>query len=204
MQPHWLGRRLRYWVEIARTEVTCLQEALATGDPLALCQHGGWFAFAFSSVLLLRVGITPSSTRGLLQLGQVARPFRERLCAFEGSSSLSAKDVHALEPLFFEWVSLTDLSLLGRLPEYFATKAVWLAEEGLYQEAIHAMWVIASRIARDCRQRGETAANAAQLAASWLQALRWTEMLDTKGTLARSLLKELDALAVELPSSPEA
>jgi predicted nucleotidyltransferase len=203
MQPYWLGRRLRYWVEIARTEVTCLQEALTTGDPLALCQHGGWFAFACSSVPLLRVGITPSSTRGLLQLGEIARPFRARLCAFEGSSSLSAEAVLALAPLFFEWVSLTDLSVLGHLPAYFAKKAVWLAQEGLYQEATHAMWVIGSRIARDCRQDEKRAADATQLATNWLQALHWTEMLETKGALARSLLKELEALAAALPSSPE-
>ena len=39
------------------------------------------------------------------------------------------------------------------------------------------MWVIASPIARHCRQRGETAANAAQLAASWLQGHRRNALL---------------------------
>jgi hypothetical protein len=69
MEPKWIRQRMEFWLNVARTELEALREAVTNANLLAVCQHAGRGAFALATVPLLRAGITPSSTRGLFQLG---------------------------------------------------------------------------------------------------------------------------------------
>jgi hypothetical protein len=205
MEPQWLGPRLQYWLNQARPQVSGLQEAVVSGDALVVCQYPGMMTFALASIPLLRLGITPSSSRNLVQLGAISRELKERICMFEGSSMMSAEEVLALSPLFFEWVALADVSKWGYLPDYFAKKAVWMAQHALHQEAIHAFWLTVSVISGECRLSEDKAVKALALAQSWLQGVNWVgeEMFATKATLAYSLLTEIEMLAADLSASAE-
>lgn len=90
MQPPWLAKRLHYWLDIARTNVTALQEAITKADSLGISEHAFWTRFAFIALPLLHGGITPSSTRGLIQLGTVAPAIQAQIYAFDGSSTVNA------------------------------------------------------------------------------------------------------------------
>jgi hypothetical protein len=203
MQPPWLAKRLHYWLEVARTHVAGLQEAIATDDLLSLDVHAGWAAFAFFSLPLLRLGITPSSSRGLIQLGTVAPELQAQIYAFEGSSTLNAASVLALEPLVREWLPLADREKQGHLLDYFVHKALWLAQHGEPQGAFGCMFGVSALIAGDCRTDEAKAAQATALVQRWLTAIHWAgqPVLEAKVALAQSLLKQMETLVIDLPVS---
>jgi predicted nucleotidyltransferase len=204
MEPKWLGIRVQFWVEEARKSMSGLQESVAAGDLLGICGNAGWLTFSFVSVPLLRVGITPSSTRSLIQLGKTSGELKERICEWEGSSKMSVDDVLALLPTFSESMSLLDASKWGHLPEYFAKKMEWMAKKGLHREALHSMWLIIGVTIGECRKREEPSvtSKASKLAQSWLHSVGWEgqEVLEAKLRMAASILKEVEALAADLPS----
>jgi hypothetical protein len=68
MQPPWLSKRLTYWVESTRTTYARFREAVLATDPLCICAVLGMFTLGCASIPNLRAGITPSSSRSLLQL----------------------------------------------------------------------------------------------------------------------------------------
>lgn len=203
MQPPWLAKRLHYWLDIARTNVTALQEAIAKTDPLGISEHAAWTRFAFIALPLLHRGITPSSSRGLIQLGTVAPAIQAQIYAFDGSSTMNAEDVLALEPLLHEWMTFIDGPKYGYLGDYFVHKAAWLARHGYPQAALHCMVGTSGTIAGDCRADATKSAQATDLAQRWLTAIDWTgpAVLATKVALAQSLLAEMERLVAELPLS---
>lgn len=203
MQPPWLAKRLHYWLEVARTYVAGLQEAIATDNALSLGVDAGWAAFAFFSLPLLRMGITPSSTRGLLQLGTIAPEIQAQIYEFEGSSTLNAASVLALEPLVREWLALVDREKQGYLLDYFVHKALWLAHQGQPQVAFSCMFVLSTIIGDDCRQDAAKVAQATALARRWLAAIHWAgrPVLEAKVALAQALLMQMETLATDLPVS---
>jgi hypothetical protein len=203
MQPDWLEKRLHYWLEVARTHVAGFQEAVATRDLLRLSEHAVWAGFAFMSLPLLRMGITPSSTRGLIQLGTVAPEIQVQIYTFEGSSALDAAAVLALEPLLQEWMTMIDRTKHGQLGDYFVHKALWLAQHGYPQAAFHCMFVTTGSISGDCREDATKVAQATELAQRWLPAIHWTgpEVLAEKAALAQSLLQQMETLAADSPES---
>ena len=160
MEPQWLGKRLHFWVELAREQVTALRGAVAKSEWLGICYPAGWFSCAYVSVPVLRAGIAPSSTRGLAQLGALSEQSKRRLSAFEGSEQLSSEDVQALEPILTEWLPSSDRPTWGQLPEYFIKKALWFSQQGLTQEALHVMWLMVGGNAEYGRKLEPTAERA--------------------------------------------
>jgi hypothetical protein len=203
MQPHWLAKRLHYWLAVARTHVASFQTAIATDDLLRLGDHAAWATFAFISLPLLRRGITPSSSRGLIQLGTVASEIQAQIYAFEGSRTLNTASVLVLEPMLREWLALVDRTKHGHLGDYFVHKALWLAQQGYPQAAFHVMLGVSGPVAEDCRQDAAKAALATELAQRWLPAIGWTgpAVLAEKVALAQLLLQEMERLAADLPVS---
>lgn len=200
MQPQWVAKRLHYWLEIARAQVSGLPTAIAAGDPLAICQSQGWIPMTLVAIPLLHAGIAPSSTRSLVQLSTISPSLRAQICAFEGSPTLSAEDVLALDLLLGEWMALVDTAKYGHLGDYFAKKALWLARQGLPQEALHCLLLITGAVAGDCRQDPAKMAAATALATRWLHALDWEGQpaLAAKEALALSLLNEMESLAANV------
>lgn len=203
MQPPWLAKRLYYWLEVARSNVAGLQEAIATDKLLSPSEHAGWATFAFFSLPLLRMGITPSSTSGLIQLGTVAPEIQAQIYAFNGSSTLTAASVLALEPLAREWLALVDRAKWGHLFDYIVHKALWLAHHGEPQAAFYLLFDLGGGIAGDCRQDAAKAAQATAMAHRWLAAIHWAgrPVLEAKVALAQALLMQMEILATDLPVS---
>jgi hypothetical protein len=203
MQPYWLAKRLHYWLEVARTSVAGFQAAIATDDLLCLSSQAGWATFAFISLPLLRAGVTPSSTRSLIQLGSVAPQILAQIYAFQGSSTLNAANVLALEPLQREWLVLADRTKHGHLLDYFVHKALWLAQHGYSHAAFRCLFGVSAMIAWDCREDAAKVAQATALAQRWLAAIGWTgqAVLAQKVTLAQSLVQQMETLAADVPAS---
>ena len=205
MQPQWLAKRLTYWLAEARTHVANLQQAIATDEPLAICQYPGLITYALITVPLLRVGITPSSSRSLLQLGAVSASLQARIVEFEGTSTMNSEAVLALEPLFREWMALVDPGQWGSLGEYFARKTVWMARHGFAQAAVHAMWPPVSGTAQACAQDKTKMGQATALAARWLRAVHWDgpQVLPAKRDMTIALLNKMETLVMDGLASVE-
>jgi hypothetical protein len=203
MQPQWLLLRMTYWLDIGRSQLQAMQEAINKRDPLALVGCAGEVMSTFISVPLLHAGLSPSSSRGLMQLAAVNRPLHDRIAEFEGSSAMQGDDALALLPRFREWMPLTNVSRRGDAPEYVVNKAQWMVQKRSPQAAVHALWIFAHHIAQDSAGDEEKAVRAAEVATRWLAATGWlaalgwdeTSTLDRKVSLAQTILDELDALA---------
>jgi hypothetical protein len=206
MEPHWLNNRLMHFIALARTHISNLQLALPAAVQLEICQYAGLATFALASVPLLRLGIRPSSSRILVQLRQVSPTLYAQICALQGGSQLAAHDVLALHSLFMEFMSLGEGSQWGGLTGYFARKVIWMAEHGLHQESVHAMWICVSVVAEFCSQHEDRAQQAMPLADRWLQGVHWTgeQTLTAKIQMASQLLQDIEALAAPHPSAPPA
>jgi hypothetical protein len=203
MQPPWLAKRLNYWLAVARTHVAGFQEAIATDNLLSLGEHARWATAAFVSLPLLRMGMTPSSTRCLIQLGTVAPELQAQLYAFIGANVWTTASVLALEPLQREWLALAERTKHGHLLDYVVHKARWLAHHGEPPSAFACMFAVSAMIAWDCREDAAKAAQATALTQRWQAAIHWTgpAVLAAKVALAQSLLQEMETLAADIPAS---
>jgi hypothetical protein len=200
MQPQWLDKRVSFWLDTMRTALTQFRESVIAADALRLCAALGMFTFGCSSIPLLRAGITPSSSRGLLLLGPVDPLLTAQLAVFEGSTHMTASDVLALESLLQEMIPFCNASF-GQLPMYFTKKTQWMAQHGQYQEALHAMWLLMSGAAEGCRQRTDPAGRATgiDLAHRWLQRTGFVgaAVLAAKLQAAEMLLRQVKGLVEE-------
>ena len=206
MDPKWVGMRIQFWLERARKNLSGLQASVEVRDPLGICENVGEILWAFTSVPLLRLGITPSSTRALVQLGKTSDKLKERIGEWEGSSKMNADDVLALLTLILEGVSFMNTSKWGILPtEYIAKKIEWLAKNDLYPEALHMLWIgmgVHAEEWRKCEDPG-IKSKGFELAQIWLEGIGWEGkvVLEEKLKMAKALLKEIEALAENLPSA---
>ena len=197
MQPQWLDKRLTYWVESTRTTYAQFREAMLATDPLHICAVLGMFTLSCASIPILRAGITPSSSRTLLQLTALDPALKAQLAAFEGSAHMTAGGVLALEPLLQEMIPWIDPTY-GQLPIYFIRKALWMAQQGDPQAALHALWLVILVAAEGCLQRHDPAvlATGRDLAQRWLQQIGMNEpaSLAVKLQSAEVLLHQVEAL----------
>lgn len=202
MQPQWLGKRLTFWSQIMRSSFDQFRETASAADALRVSAALAIFTYSCSSVPLLNAGITPSSTRSLLQLGSVDPKFKAQLAEFEGSTQLSADDVLALEPLLREAIPLFAASF-GQLPLYFVPKMLWMAQQGYYQEALHTMWLhMGAGAAQGCLDRNdpEELVVGADLMQRWLYRLGMNEpsVLAMKVQEAERLLQQIEAMVNDI------
>jgi hypothetical protein len=121
-----------------RTSLAQFKEAVTAADALRICAALGLFTFGCSSIPLLRVGITPSNSRGLLLLREVDPTLTAQIAELEGSTKMSASDVLALEPLLREAIPFYP-AVFGQLGFYWVPKILWMTQEGHHQEALHAI-----------------------------------------------------------------
>lgn len=197
MQPQWLGKRLTYWVESTRTNYAQFQEAVLAADPLRICAVLGMFTLSCASIPILRAGITPSSSRTLLQLGALDPALKAQIAVFEGATHMTADDVLALEPLLQAMLPWIDPAY-GQLPIYFIRKALWMAQQGDPQAALHALWLVMGVATEGCLQRHDLAAQATgrALAQRWLHQTGMSEpaSLAVKLPSAEMLFRQVEAL----------
>ncbi len=201
MQPQWLGKRLSFWLDTLRPVLMQFREAVIAADALRLCAALGMFTFGCSSIPLLRAGITPSSSRGLLLLGPVDPYLKAQLAAFEGSAHMTTSDVLALEPLLHEAIPLYDAAF-GQVPLYMVQKTLWMAQHSHHQAALHAMWLhMGGGAAQGCLQRNDPAELlvGTDLMQRWLQRTGFVgaEVVAAKLQSAELLFRQVEVLVEE-------
>jgi predicted nucleotidyltransferase len=139
MALKWVRMRVQFWLKSALKHMSGLQESVEVRDPLGICEHVGGILWAFTSVPLLRLGITPGNTSTLVQLGKTSNELKERICEWEGSSNMDEDDVLGFLSLILEGVSFMDSSRWGILPtEHVVNKIKWMTSNDLPREAFQA------------------------------------------------------------------
>lgn len=198
MEPKWVGMRVQFWLERTRKNMSGLQESVEVRDPLGICENVDGILWGFTSVPLLRLGITPTSTRGLVRLGKTSDKLKESICEWEGSSKMSVDDVLALLSLVLGGRSFMNTSKWGVLPtEYIVKKIEWMAKNNQYREALHILWIGMGVDAVEWRKCEDAwiKSKGSELAQRWLEGVGWDGKvaLDEKLKMAKAFLKEIEA-----------
>ena len=196
MEPRWVNKRVAWTVDVARDTLATFRTGVTAG--IRWRSVRGYLTLPCSiyrSRLLLR-GITPSSTRGPLQLAAMAPDMMAHVFDLEGSSGLNLEQVLALEPLVREAVLLAGTDA-GYLFQYFANKATWLTHEGLHRESFHVMSMVIGGAAGNAMQAESTDLRAAMedLAERWCRRVGLTgaDTLAARLQLAEALLSDIAA-----------
>ncbi len=175
MNPYWLSRRVKLVTDRIAPGFENLQKAVLENDVLAICHYAGRLHFQLALLPLIALGISPSSTRHLAQLGSIYPELKVMICGLEGSAQLSADEVLHLTALIETWnkVNHKDVS---HLDKYMLEKAKWMTTHGLHKEAVHALWINASFKAHPGLQANySNKRQATELARTWLNSVNWTE-----------------------------
>ena len=205
MESRWLSKRLQFFLNHAQKGVVGLKKAIAAGDSLEICGNASLILGGVVTIPLLRMGITPSSTRALGQLGGISKALHERICALVGSNEKSVDDALALLAPFAEVGSLTEHSLWRDSSEYLIKKVDWMAKNGLHREAFHTMcfWSFFPFSGFGGSEKPQLQPEGYRLVQSWLEKVGWAgrEALAAKLQLIEAIMEEMEALVVDLPSS---
>ena len=202
MEPARVQARVNYGLDFAKRHVSDLGEASATEDPLAIGEHLWPVLWGAILVPLLRLGVAPSATRIMAQLGEISPALHDQFVKIEGSDRMEPRDVLVLVPAFSE-IALR-ASLWGRQAEYAVGKAEWMAERGQHREAFHVMctWSLCAIDACRASEVDQAIPLLREGARTWLHAMGWngSEALAEKLKLIALLMEEIERLASSLPS----
>lgn len=206
MAHKWVRMRVQFWLKSALKHMSGLQESVEVKDPLGICEHVGEILWAFTSVPLLRLGITPGNTSTLVRLGKISDELKERICEWEGSSNMDEDDILGFLSLILEGVSFMDSSRWGILPtEHVVNKIKWMTSNDLHQEAFHVLWIGMGVLAQEWRKSEDAwiKSKGSELTQRWLESIGWDgkEVLKEKKIMAEAILKEIEELADNLPSA---
>ncbi len=176
MNPDWVSRRVKLIAERITPGFENLQKAILEKDVLAICHYAGRLQFQFALIPLIALGISPSSTRHLAQLGSEYPQLKSRVCELEGSSTMPIDDVLRLTSIIEAWEKLNHKEI-SHLNKYMLEKAKWMATHDLHKEAVHALWINVSFKTHPQLQFNNPMIKqqAIQLASRWLNSLNWTE-----------------------------
>lgn len=205
MEPKWVRMRIQFWLQSARKHMSGLQESVELIDPLGICEHVAGILWAFTSVPLLRLGITPGNTSTLVRLGKTSDELKERICEWEGSSKMNVNDILGFLSLILEGVTFMDSSRWGNLPkEHVVNKIKWMANNDLPREAFHVLWIGMGVYAQEWRKSEDAwiRSKGSGLTQRWLESIGWDEkvILKEKIIVAEAILKEIEGLADNLTS----
>lgn len=208
MEPKWVRMRVQFWLKSARKHMSGLKESVEVRDPLGICEHVGGLLWAFTSVPLLRLGITPGNTSTLLPLGKTSNELKERICDWEGSSKMNVDedDILGFLSLILEGVTFMDSSRWGILPtEHVVKKIKWMASNELPREAFHVLWIGMGVLAQEWRKSEDAwiKSKGSDLTQRWLESIGWDEkvVLKEKIIVAEAILKEIEEPADNLTSA---
>jgi predicted nucleotidyltransferase len=197
MEPKWVGMRVQFFLDGTRKHLSGLQESIEIRDPLGICAHVEEILWGYTSVPLLRLGITPTSTRGLVRLGKASDSLKARICAWEGSAKMNAEDVLALLSLILAGGSFMDTLKWGVLPTNYVVKKIeWMVSNDQHREALHVLWIGMGVLAAEWRksENARIKSNGSELAQRWLEGVGWDgkTALEEKLKIAKVLLKEIE------------
>jgi hypothetical protein len=204
MEPRWLAIRVNDQLKTLRESMSTLEEAVVAGDLPGVCWGETTLSFYLASVPLVCRGITPSSTRALIQLDGVWPELKQRICEWEGCSHVGATRIAGLIPFATEQTALAASARWGRLSEYMLKKAEWMIGSSLHREALHLMWFVVGMSASPGTRDGQPSAvsELEERTRRWLRAVGWDgqEALEGKVLTAHRMAEEVAALAADLPA----
>jgi hypothetical protein len=174
MNPYWISRRVKLITDRIAPGFENLQKAILEKDVLAICHHAGRLQFHLALLPLIALGMSPSSTRHLAQLGSIHPQLKLMICELEGSSTLSIDEVLQLTALTETWDKVNH-EHVSHLNNYMLEKAKWMTTHDLHKEAVHALWINASFKAHPELQANKSKQQVIQLASRWLNSVNWTE-----------------------------
>ena len=197
MEPEWIRRRIKPLAERIPGLIDGFLEAVDAKDPFQICIHMGRIVFGFALIPLLQHGIAPSSTRNMVQLGQISEPLKQRLCELEGSIDFNPDDALAAWSIIARLSAVCETGKWGNLPDYMLKKAEWMAKNGFHREAVHATWINSSFRSNDCLQcdQSQIISEARPLLQAWLRKVNWAgeDVLEKKVTATKALWQEIEA-----------
>jgi hypothetical protein len=191
MEHTWVSQRVKRIAERIPPGLRSLEQAISNCNSLALCHYAGRLSFHLALLPLIQQGVSPSSTRHLAQLGNVAPDLQRRIHDFEGSTHMTVANGLSLTNVVEHWGVSYQNKKQSDLGTYMLEKARWMANNHLHKEAVHALWINVSFKAFDClnAEAQSVQQNGALFALEWLQALGWQDALTLKQKL--NLAKEI-------------
>jgi hypothetical protein len=199
MEHTWVSQRVKRIAERIPLGLRSLEQAISNGDPLSLCHYTGRLAFHLALLPLIQQGVSPSSTRHLAQLGNIAPNLKERIHDFEGSTHMTVANVLSLANIVERWGGSYQNKKQSDLGTYMLEKARWMANNHLYKEAVHALWINVSFKAFDClnAETQNVQQSGSLFALEWLRALGWQGefLLKQKLKLAREIWRDVKTSA---------
>jgi hypothetical protein len=200
MEHMWVSRRVKLIAQRVPPGLRSLEQAIINVDSLALCHYAGRLAFHLALLPLIQQGVSPSSTRHLAQLGNIAPDLKERIHDFEGSSNVTIANVLSLANVVERWSNSYHNTKQSDLGTYMLEKARWMANNHLHKEAVHALWINVSFKAFDClnAETPSVKESGSSFALEWLQALGWQDVLTLKQkfNLAKEIWLDVKTSAV--------
>lgn len=195
MQQKWLRVRLTFALDLCRTNLSKLQESIGAWDCDGICQAVWWMSHAVPAVPLYMAGVTPSSTRKLLQLAGVCPEIREGVIELECSLPVTASDFAGLLDTCRKLRALKDPRVSSGLLHYMMMKAESMASHGALSEAVDVLWCalqVGGPVVAGNQER------ARELRQEWLYGLDWTGEAVVKGKLgtAESLMRQVEEMAI--------
>lgn len=197
MQPQWVGMRVKPHVEHLPDRIKALQDAMESNDPANICIHTGRIAFSFGLIPLFLHGVSPSSTRSLIQLGTVDERLKQQLSELEGTAEIDNDTVSQAISLLAKLTDIADTEKWGELPEYVVKKVEWMYRSGFPQAALHTAWFNCGFRIKDCLDANNHNAvgEMSELVKQWLNIMGWQgdEVLKRKLEIIISIWQETEA-----------
>lgn len=201
MEPKWVGIRVGNSIDYARKALTAWHDALEAEDLASVCEQASTVMTRCVSACLLRIGVTPSGTRSMEQLGKHFADLKERICDLEVAAMMTPDDVVAANSVFLKCMPLLPPGM-DHLAAYTVKKLEWMARNGLHREAIHTLWVCVGRIVTICQQSDDPTVieKVLTVGREWLDTVGWVgkSVLLAKLEMGKAIFKDIEASVAEL------
>ncbi|HOW64378.1 MAG TPA: hypothetical protein P5186_13100 [Candidatus Paceibacterota bacterium] len=191
----WLNQRVDSVLGSIESRFSGLCRAIVSDDKIGIIGQAGLLMRGLVEMPLTRLGVSPSCTRSLMQLGDLRPSLVSRMEVIEGAGKGSRSSIDLLLGILTEAAQLMDPERRGGFADYFLDTLRRMIDAGHDREAVHAGWVALGvqtagfyRVADD-----EMKSHAALLAERWLRSVHgWgTSETATKTKLIRGLLEKI-------------
>ena len=140
MQPQWVSLRVKPHLDRLPSHIDALNGAVRADDAPNTVIHAGRISFSFALIPLFIHGVSPSSTRNLVQLEAVDMRLKQQICELEGTTVLDPHGIDDAIALLAQLTELGDTDKWGDVPEYVVKKVTWMAQNGFPRAALHTAW----------------------------------------------------------------
>ena len=177
MEPKWVGMRVKPHIDGLRVRTGMLHAAIELDDKPNICIQAGRIFFSFGLIPLVVHGVSPSSTRSLVQLGEISAERKQQICELEETATLTREETLDAIDILSELTALADTDQWGEVPEYVVKKVTWMAASGYPREALHTAWFNCGFRLKACLDSGnqQSIAEVSTLAEQWLTCFGWRD-----------------------------